>query len=133
MAITRKEHSIAKRSAVVTWRRAGKSLSEIAQLEDLARSTVQSILDRFKKNSESLANKKRSGRPPKISARGERLLVRAATSDTRLPIIALGTPSKTAGKQINRPTIRKILKKTQINRRKARKKPFITKAQKRSR
>jgi Transposase len=54
-------------------------------------------------------------------------------SDTYLPIIALGTPSKTAGKQISRPTVQKILKKTQMNRKKARKKSFITEAQKRLR
>jgi transposase len=68
MAITkRKEHSLEKRAAIVAWRRAGKSLGEISQIEKLAKSTVQTILDRYLKNSDkSLASKKRPGRPPKV-------------------------------------------------------------------
>ena len=42
-------------------------------------------------------------------------------------ILALYTSFKTGSTQISRPTVQKILEKTGINRRKARKKPFISK------
>ncbi|PMD28123.1 hypothetical protein NA56DRAFT_742289 [Hyaloscypha hepaticicola] len=44
----RRETKPEKRSAVWTWYRAGKTLSEIARLEDLTKSTIAGIIRRVK-------------------------------------------------------------------------------------
>jgi transposase len=133
MTVKIKEHSIAKRSAVVTWRKAGRSLSEISKLEGLPRSTVQSILGRYQKNPQSLANKERPGRPPKLSERAKGSLIRAVAIDTHLPIRALGTPTKTAGTHISEPIVRKTLKEYGLSCRKARTKSYLSKEHRKAR
>jgi transposase len=130
----RKEHSVEKRSAIVTWRRVGRSLGEIAKIEKVSKSTVQSILKQHRKNpTTSLASKKRPEHPPKISDREERSLIRAALVDPRLTTPALCTSSKTGRQKISKPTAIKILKKYGLTRRKAYKKPYLSKEHKEQR
>src|SRR5579862_3294012 len=91
---SRKEVSI-KRSAVITWHKAGKSCSQIAPLEALHRNTVASIIRPSQlRPGNPIYNKKRSARPRKISKRDERMLCRKAEADNEVGLQAVSTPSK---------------------------------------
>ena len=78
------------------------------------------------------SNAPRPGRPPKLTLKAERRLLRAASQDTRATLKALATPSK-SGRQLSRTTVRKVLKKNGKVRRRARRKPFLSKVHKRRR
>jgi transposase len=77
-------------------------------------------------------NKRRTGKPPKLTVKAEQRLLRAAANDTRANLAALGTPSK-SGKKLSRTTVRKTLKKYGKARRRACKKPYLSTKHKRRR
>src|SRR5204862_8136761 len=110
----------------------GKTYSEIGRLTDLTKPTVASMVQREKKKTDQnrFSNASRSSRPPKLTSKAERRLLRAASQDTRATLKALATPSK-SGRQLPRTTVRKVLKKNGKARRRARRKPFLSKVHKR--
>jgi transposase len=124
---SRRETTLAQRTEVWTWYKAGKSLSEIKRIVSLPRSTVWDIINRAKKatSTDKFLNKPRVGCPPKVTERAERRLLRAAWNDTPAPLAALATPSK-SGIQLCRNTVRKILKRNGKSRRRPRKKPYLS-------
>jgi transposase len=94
-------------------------------LEDLARSTIRSIIQRREESGDSsFKSKPRSGRPKKTTPRDNRALLRAANHDTKATLYALATPSKSS-RQLSRGTVRKILKAAGKAKRRPRKKPFL--------
>jgi len=131
---SRRETTLEKRADVWAWYRVGKTYSEIGRLTDLTKSTVAKVVQREKKRTgqDRFSNAPRPGRPPKLTPKGERRLLRAASKDTRATLAALSTPSK-SGKQLSRTTVRKVLKKNGKARRRARRKPYISKVHKRRR
>lgn len=130
----RRETTPEKRSAVWTWYRAGKTLSEIARLEDLTKLTVTGIIRRVKARTgeNKFTNAKRPGKPPKLTPKGERRLLRVAANDTRANLAYLAIPSK-SGQKLSRTTVRKTLKKHGKARRRTRKKPYLSGKYKRAR
>ena len=122
----RRETTVVQRSAVWTWYMAGKRISEIGSLENLPRTTVASIIERTKKRTgiDRFTSAPRSGAPIKVTLKAERRLMRAAFNDTRAPLVALATPSK-SGQQLHRNTVRKILKRNGKARRKPCRKPYL--------
>jgi transposase len=113
------------RSVILDRYRQGQSVPQIIAATNKARSTIISIIDRYKDEAEpTFQNKPRSGRPPKLSTRAERRLLRHANANTKDTLEALATPSK-SGKKICRTTVRKALKKYGKAKRRPRKKPWL--------
>jgi transposase len=125
---SRRETTSIQRAEVWTWYNAGKSLSEIKRIVSLPRSTVWDIINRAKSvtSKDKFSSKPRIGCPLKVTKRVERQLLRAASNNTRAPLIALATPSKSSI-QLSRNTVRIILKRNGKARRCPRKKPYLSK------
>ena len=97
-----RETSKEKRIEVWAWYKSGKSYSEIGRLENLTKSTVSKIIQRAKAitSEDKFSNKKRTGRPPKLTPKGERRLLRAASNDTCTNLACLRILSK-SGKKLS--------------------------------
>jgi predicted transcriptional regulator len=111
-AITsRRETTIEKRADVWAWYKVGKTYSEIGRLTELTKPTVANIIQREKKRTgqDRFSNAPRPDKPPKLTPKAERRLLRAASKNTRATLAALSTPSK-SGKQLSKTTVRKVLK-----------------------
>ena len=92
----------------------------------IPRSTISSFLICHARSGNStLISKPRSGRPRKITPRGERALVRTAISEPRITLKALGSPSK-SGKQLNHHMVAKVLKRHGKAKRRPRRKPYLS-------
>ena len=129
----RKQTTEAERAAILALRRAGLSYSQISAQEGHKRPTVQKICERAKQHPENpLKLQPRSGRPPKLSKRRERALIRHTLANPRDNLQALATPSK-SGVQLHKDTVRIILKRNKVTRCRARKKPFLKPEQKAAR
>ena len=100
----RPETTTEKRTAVWTWCKAGKSYSEVGRLEGLTKSTVAKIIQHVKATTgeDKFSNKIRPGRPPKLTLKAERRILRAAANDTHANLACLRTPSQ-SGKKLSRP------------------------------
>ena len=131
---SRRETTKEKRADVWAWYKVGKTYSEIRRLTELTKSTVAKIIQRKKKRTgqDRFSNAPRPGRPPKLTPKAKRRLLRAASQDTRVTLAALSTPSK-SGIKLSRTTVRKVLKKHGKARRRARRKPYLSKVHKRRR
>lgn len=111
----------------------GKSYNEIRKLVNLSKSTVGDIVRRYK-NEDRIESKLQTGRPKKLSAREEKQIVRKVVKNPRISAPKLKTEVlKETGKEVHEQTIRRILKNSGYNGRVARKKPFISEANKRKR
>jgi transposase len=131
---SRRETTGEKRAEVWTWYKAGKTYSEIGRRTDLTKSTVAGIIRREKRKTgqDRFSSAPRPGRPPKVTPKAERRLLRAASKDTRATLAALSTPSK-SGLKLSKTTVRKVLKRNGKARRRARRKPYLSKVHKRRR
>jgi predicted transcriptional regulator len=131
---SRRETTIEKRAEVWAWYKVGKTYSEIGRLTELTKWTVAKIIKREKKRTgqDRFSNAPRPGRPPKLTPKVKRRFLRAASKDTRATLTALSTPSK-SGKQLSKTTVRKVLKQHGKARRRARRKPYLSKVHKRRR
>jgi transposase len=124
---SRKEVSPTKRARIVDRYQLGYSIPSIYKSFDLPRSTVRSIIDRYKDEEDTnFRSKPRLGAKPALSPRGERRLLRHAATHTKDTLFALCSPSK-SGKQLGRCTVRKTLKKYGMAKRRPRKKPWLRK------
>jgi transposase len=128
---SRRETTPVERAAIWAHHCNGLTYSQIVEATGHVKSTIASIIQRIKKSTKTdkFSNAKRSGAPRRVDPRGERALLRHADQNTRDPLAVLGTPSK-SGKQLSRMTVRKILKRNGKARRRARKKPYLTKKHK---
>ena len=131
---SRRETTKEKRAEVWTWYKAGKTYSEIGRRTDLTKATVAGTIRREKRKTgqDRFSNAPRPGRPPKLTPKAERRLLRAASQDTRATLAALSTPSK-SGIKLSKTTVRKVLKKHGKARRRARRKSYLSKVRKRRR
>ena len=121
---SRREHSPTRRADVIGRWKAGYSIPQIIELENLPRGTIQSIIDRFEERGRtSYYNKPRLGPKLKTTDRDNRVLLRAANKDTKATLHALATPSEST-RQLGRNLVRKILKNAGKSKRRPRKKPF---------
>jgi transposase len=101
------------------------SVPQIMALENLPRSTIRSIIDRFEERGcVKYYNKPQPGPKPKTTNRDNSALRRAPNKDIRATLHALEIPSKST-KQLGRNLICKILKRAGKSKRRPRKKPFL--------
>lgn len=128
-----KQIPLANKQIIIDLRNEGKSLGEIAKIVKRPRSSIQYVLEQFKKT-KTIANKPRSGRPKKIDSRTEKRLIRSVEEDHKqsAPVIA-GQLKTTDGIDVCPQTIRNVLKRNGYNGRVSRKKPFVRKANKQAR
>jgi hypothetical protein len=131
---SRRETTYDERRDVWDWYLSGYSYSEIGRLSRLPKSTVGDIITRVKATAgtDRFINKRRTGKPPKLTVKAERRLLRAVANNTRANLAALGTPSK-SGKKLSCTTVRKTLKRYGKARRRACKKPYLSTKYKRRR
>ena len=133
----RQELSPEKRAFIWGLFQGGQSGRSIATKLSLPKSTISNTIALVRENLAAGAqnpfkSRPRSGRPNLLATRACRALIRHACHHRFDTLQALATPSK-SGQQISRYTVRKTLKAVGRFRRKARKKPFISKVNKKKR
>lgn len=133
----RREIPIPIRDLLITdWEDKGsgpKSYGFLAEKYKLKRSTVYSIIKRYK-NSGTVENQPRSGRPRSLTVRESRELVREVKRNPFTSSLKLKKKVQDEfGKDVGRTTIRRYLKREGYSGRIARKKPFISKVNRRKR
>lgn len=133
MVNQRKQTSVDIRNLVLKFQSEGKSVRKIAEMVNCPKSTIQDIIQRFK-TSKSVENKPKSGRPKLFSHADERWIVQQVKKDPCLSAPKLASEvSQYLGKAVNAETIRSVLRKQNFHGRVARKKPFISKQNKKKR
>lgn len=120
-----KNLSIEKRKLIWKLAEKGKTLSNIASLLDTCKSTVNSTLrlirEKKSKGIDPFQTVHRTGRPPLLSVRAHRRLIRFARNHREATLEDLARKDVT-GTRLSTSTVRKELKKDGLHRRKARKK-----------
>jgi transposase len=104
--------------------RFGHTISEIHHLFGFPRTTIHNIVARIKKRG-SAENKERVGRPRKSTDRDERLLLRRALDDTKMPLRELKFE---ANSDLSISTIRRRLNEQDIKKWLAAERSRLTKA-----
>lgn len=125
-----RETTFEEREIIINLYKNGKSERNIAELCSKPRSTINSIIKKYK-TSGTIFNKVRSGRPSKISDRLKTKIVRQIKINPKIsaPKIAADIAG-TDNVQVAPQTIRNVLKKHGYNGRVARKKCWVSKANK---
>lgn len=131
--MSRKELSIEERKIIINSHENGISYSEIGKIINRSKSTVQKVINRFK--SENLiANKPRTGRPPKLNNREERKIEAIIKKDPFTSAPKIATELKESfGKDVSADTVRRCIKRAGYNARTARKKPHVSEINKEKR
>jgi transposase len=89
---SRREVPLRKRAIILDHYRQGKSIPEIRAAIKLPRSTIRSIIDRYKNEEDPIfENEPRSGRPLELDSRAERRLLRHASANTKDTLYTLAT------------------------------------------
>ena len=133
----RKELSPKERAYIWGLSQAGKSNQAISQLLNRSRTTIFSVLRQIRLNfanqvDNPFKSKSQSRRPRKLDPRGERRLLRAANAERKSALAILATPSKSST-QLSQFTVRETLQRYGKGHRKARKKPYVSKVNRRKR
>lgn len=105
---------------------------KISQVLNISRSTVQSIIQKWKKYG-TTANLPRHGRPPKLTERARRALVREAAKRPMITLEELQKSTAQVGESVHRTTISRTLHKSGLFGRVARRKPLLKDRHKKSR
>uniref|UniRef100_A0A8C7S043 Tc1-like transposase DDE domain-containing protein n=1 Tax=Oncorhynchus mykiss TaxID=8022 RepID=A0A8C7S043_ONCMY len=119
-----KEHTRQVRDTVVKKFKAGFGYKNISQALNIPRSTVQAIILKWKEY-QTTANLPRPGRPSKLSAHTRRRLIRDAAQRPMITLDELQRSTAEVGDSVHRTTISRILHKSGLNGRVARRKPFL--------
>lgn len=129
----RKEVSLEIKNLVVKEYKKGTSYRGIGGILDLPHTTVQYILKKYK-DTGSVENKPRSGRPKKLSRRDVSLIVREVGKNPRISGPELVTHiANTSNTTVHPKTVRRVLHKNGYASRVPRKKPFISEKNKKLR
>ena len=119
-----KEHTRQVRDTVVKKFKAGFGYKKISQALNIPRSTVQAIILKWKEY-QTTANLPRPGRPSKLSAHTRRRLIRDAAKRPMITLDELQRSTAEVGDSVHRTTISRILHKSGLYGRVARRKPFL--------
>uniref|UniRef100_A0A8C7KNX0 Transposase n=1 Tax=Oncorhynchus kisutch TaxID=8019 RepID=A0A8C7KNX0_ONCKI len=119
-----KEHTRQVRDTVVKKFKAGFGYKKISQALNIPRSTVQTIKLKWKEY-QTTANLPRPGRPSKLSAHTRRRLIRDAAKRPMNTLDELQRSTAEVGDSVHRTTISRILHKSGLYGRVARRKPFL--------
>uniref|UniRef100_A0AAY5KKQ0 Transposase Tc1-like domain-containing protein n=1 Tax=Esox lucius TaxID=8010 RepID=A0AAY5KKQ0_ESOLU len=118
------EQSRQVRDTVVEKCKAGFGYKNISQALNIPRSTVQAIILKWKEY-QTTANLRRPGRPSKLSAHTSRRLIRDAAKRPMITLDELQRSTAEVGDSVHRTTISRILHKSGLYGRVARRKPFL--------
>lgn len=122
--------SIEIRKLVIKHHENGKSYREISNIVNRSRSTVQYIVKRHKIH-HRIENMPRNLNRRKLTDHDERKILREVKKNPRISAPKLATKVECEmGKKVSSSTIRRTLKKFNYNGRVARKKPFVSQANK---
>ncbi|GBM46880.1 hypothetical protein AVEN_10723-1 [Araneus ventricosus] len=128
-----KDISVDVRNLVISHWKNGKSVRCIGQILKLSKSTVFNIIRRFKKTN-SVESKQRSGHPRTFSEREERWIVRQVHINPRTSAVKLTLKCKSRlRKSVNPETVRNVLRKHKCHGRVPRRKPYISKTNRKTR
>jgi transposase len=127
--MTRVQHSSPKKNRLIGAIQAGKPISQAAQLTGIPFGTAKKIWAKFRETG-STKNRPRSGRPPKVTERMHRHVVRLSVKDRWMPFREIGNLVEP---QLSATTVREHVAKENLHRRVARVVPFLKPDQKRKR
>ncbi|KAL7826753.1 hypothetical protein AOLI_G00319620 [Acnodon oligacanthus] len=127
-----KEHTRQVRNKVVEKFKAGLGYKKIAQALNISRSTVQSIIRKWKEYGTTV-NLQRQGRPPKLTGRTRRALIRGAAKRPMVTLDEMQRSTAQVGESVHRTTISRALHKCGLYGRVARRKPLLKENHKKSR
>uniref|UniRef100_A0A8C7MH88 SEC24 homolog D, COPII coat complex component n=1 Tax=Oncorhynchus kisutch TaxID=8019 RepID=A0A8C7MH88_ONCKI len=119
-----KEHTRQVRDTVVKKFKAGFGYKKISQALNIPKSTVQAIILKWKEY-QTTANLPRPGRPSKLSAHTRRRLIRDVAKRPMITLDELQRSTAEVGDSVHRTTISRILHKSGLYGRVARRKPFL--------
>lgn len=129
----RKEISTDVRKLVIKFLNEGKSMAKVGEILNLSKSTVQTILNNYKKN-KSFESLPRTGRPLKLDERIRRKILREVTENPKKSSIEIKNDIKRYyGIEVHADTVRRCLKKSGLQSCIARKKPYISHINKKKR
>lgn len=123
---------------VVTLKRANWTWARITEFTErnfgrkISRSTCQRILRKYERTG-TVSDLPRSGRPPALNVRQQRLVRREMLKDRRKTLRQMSSELKNLGFSASRMTIRRVLSKYRLGRRVAVRRPLLTKRMRQSR
>lgn len=133
MGRKQKETTEAERKIILELHKQNKSYAEIGEIVKRSRFTICSIVKRFK-DSSNLTSRPHTGRPRKLTAREESLLVRKIKRNPKITSSQVSAEIREEiGKEIHPKTVRRTLHRAGYKSRVARKKPLISKANQKKR
>uniref|UniRef100_A0A669E9Q2 Tc1-like transposase DDE domain-containing protein n=1 Tax=Oreochromis niloticus TaxID=8128 RepID=A0A669E9Q2_ORENI len=120
------------RDKVIEKFKAGLGYKKISQALNIPRSTVQAIIQKWKEYGTTV-NLPRQGRPPKLTGRTRRVLIRNAAKRPMVTLDELQRSTAQVGESVHRTTISRALHKVGLHGRGARRKPLLRENHKKSR
>jgi Transposase/DDE superfamily endonuclease len=126
------ELSSGTRRVIVAMHKCGKRFADIGRELGIPSDTVRKVWTRRESNPQGISAP-RSGRPPKLTVRDRRRIVRYVRSDPQKRREPLADISLDLNLGIHPNTIRHVLKEAGMNHRIQRKRPYLTKEQKHAR
>uniref|UniRef100_A0A3P8R957 Transposase Tc1-like domain-containing protein n=1 Tax=Astatotilapia calliptera TaxID=8154 RepID=A0A3P8R957_ASTCA len=120
------------RDKVIEKFKAGLGYKKISQALNIPWSTVQAIIQKWKEYGTTV-NLPRQGRPPKLTGRTRRTLIRNAAKRPMVTLDELQRSTAQVGESVHRTTISRALHKVGLYGRVVRRKPLLTENQKKSR
>ncbi|KAL0201197.1 hypothetical protein M9458_004384, partial [Cirrhinus mrigala] len=127
-----KEHTRQVREKVIEKFKAGLGHKKISQALNIPWSTVQAIIQKWKEYGTTV-NLPRQGRPPKLTGRTRRALIRNAAKRPMVTLDELQRSTAQVGESVHRTTISRALHKVGLYGRVARRKPLLKENHKKSR
>lgn len=122
----RKQTDLSIRKLIISLRCKGKSLRAIGEIVGRSHSTVQHIIDNWKYEG-TLKDKPGRGRKRILSESDERLIVRKVRNNPKVSVPKLTAEvSKDINRSVSTETVRRVLRKSNLHGRVARRKPFIS-------
>lgn len=122
----RTEIPVGVRKNIIELNKKGVSLRKIGEIVRRSHTSVQTVIRNYYDRG-SVENKARCGRPPKLSNREQRHIIRKVNSDPRITATELAVDvANTSGNIVHPITVRRLLKNHEFQSRTARKKPFIS-------
>lgn len=121
------ETSVEERNIIIRLYQQGNSLREIGSTVSRSHSTIQYIINKYKKTG-SVANQHRSGRPTKVSERDKRFILNQIKKDPFETSAKVAEKLKEAtGTEVTPRTVRNKLHEAGLKSRIARRKPLLSK------
>lgn len=121
-----REYSIDLKTRVITLHKSGLSLGKISKQLKVPRSSVQSIVRKFKSQG-TVVTSSRSGRKSKISKTAERKLLRLVKNNPTTTKKELVKELENSGTTVSPSTVKRLLHRNDMRGCRARKKPLLLK------